>query len=113
MMTQNLPLVWTLIWALVVGNLIAITFLLFITRWVALLTFVNVAMLVPFILTLVMVGVYSSEGQWENLIVLLAIAPPSAGGCQRYDWPRAPFVIGLVLGKIAEVLLHKALGRGA
>lgn len=109
MMTTNLPLVWTLIWALVVGNLIAVTFLLFITRWVALLTFVNVAMLVPFILTLVMVGVYSAEGQWENLIVLLAIA--SIGwGLQRYDWPRAPFVIGLVLGKIAEESLHKALG---
>ena len=25
------------------------------------------------------------------------------------DWPRAPFVIGLVLGKIAEESLHKAL----
>jgi putative tricarboxylic transport membrane protein len=109
MMTSNLPLVWTLIWALVVGNLIAVTFLLFITRWVALLTFVNVAMLVPFILTLVMVGVYSSEGQWENLIVLLAIAA-IGWGLQRYDWPRAPFVIGLVLGKIAEESLHKALG---
>ena len=109
MMTQNLPLVWTLIWALVVGNLIAVTFLLFITRWVALLTFVNVAMLVPFILTLVMVGVYSSEGQWENLIILLAIAAVG-WGLQRYDWPRAPFVIGLVLGKIAEESLHKALG---
>ncbi len=109
MMTTNLPLVWTLIWALVVGNLIAVTFLLFITRWVALLTFVNVAMLVPFILTLVMIGVFSAEGQWENLIVLLAIAV-IGWGLQRYDWPRAPFIIGLVLGKIAEESLHKALG---
>ena len=109
MMTQNLGLVWTLIWALVVGNLIAITFLLFITRWVALLTFVNVLMLVPFILTLVMVGVYSSEGQWENLIVLMAISV-IGWGLLKYDWPRAPFVIGLVLGRIAEESLHKALG---
>ncbi len=109
MMTQNIDLVWTLIWALVVGNLIAISFLLFITRWVALLTFVNAAMLVPFILVLVMVGVYSAEGQWENLIILLLIAA-IGWGLQRYDWPRAPFVIGLVLGKIAEESLHKALG---
>lgn len=109
MVTQHLDLVWTLIWALVVGNLIAITFLLFLTRWVALLTFVNAAMLVPFILTLVMVGVYSSEGQWENLLILLAISVVG-WGLLKYDWPRAPFVIGLVLGRIAEESLHKALG---
>jgi putative tricarboxylic transport membrane protein len=30
-------------------------------------------------------------------------------GLLRADWPRAPFVIGLVLGRIAEESLHKAL----
>ena len=30
-------------------------------------------------------------------------------GLMRAGWPRAPFVIGLVLGKIAEESLHKAL----
>ena len=28
----------------------------------------------------------------------------------RFNWPRAPFVIGLVLGRISEESLHKALG---
>ena len=27
----------------------------------------------------------------------------------RANWPRAPFVIGLVLGRIAEESLHKAM----
>lgn len=109
MMTQNLDLVWTLIWALVVGNIIAVTFLLFVTRWVALLTFVNGAVIVPFILVLVAVGAYANEGQWENLVILMIISF-IGWGLMRYDWPRAPFVIGLVLGKIAEESLHKALG---
>ena len=56
MITKDLYLVWTLIWALVVGNLIAVAFLLFIMRWVALLTFVNGAMLVPFIMVLAVIG---------------------------------------------------------
>jgi len=30
-------------------------------------------------------------------------------GLLRAGWPRAPFVIGLVLGKIAEESLHKAM----
>jgi TctA family transporter len=109
MLTTHLDLVWTLIWALVVGNLIAVTFLLFIMRWVALLTFVNGAMLVPFILVLAVTGAYINEGQWQNLVILLLLSFIGYG-LLRFNWPRAPFVIGLVLGKISEESLHKALG---
>jgi TctA family transporter len=107
-MTDQLPLVWTLIWALVVGNLIAITFLLFICRWAAMLTFVNGAMLVPFIIVVVALGAYVNEGQWENLVILVGLSAIGYG-LLRAGWPRAPFVIGLVLGKIAEESLHKAM----
>ncbi len=109
MMTTQLPLVWTLIWALVVGNLIAVAFRIGIMRWAAVLTFVNGAILVPFIIGLAVVGSYVNEGQWENLIVLVAISVVGYG-MLRFNWPRAPFVIGLVLGRISEESLHKALG---
>jgi TctA family transporter len=108
MITDHLDLVWTLIWALVVGNIIAVSFLLFITRWVALLTFVNGAMLVPFIVVLVALGAYVNEGRWENLVILVVLSAIGYG-LLRADWPRAPFIIGLVLGRIAEESLHKAL----
>jgi TctA family transporter len=109
MMTQEMPLVWTLIWALVVGNLIAVGFLMVIMRWAAVLTFVNGAMLVPFIIVLAVVGSYVNEGQWENLVVLVIISIVGYG-MLRFNWPRAPFVIGLVLGRVSEESLHKALG---
>jgi TctA family transporter len=108
MLTKHLDVVWTLIWALVVGNIIAVTFLLFLARWVAVLTFVNGAMLVPFILVLVVLGTFTSEARWENLLILIALSVIGYG-LLRADWPRAPFVIGLVLGRIAEESLHKAL----
>jgi putative tricarboxylic transport membrane protein len=108
MMTERLDLVWTLIWALVVGNLIAVTFLLFIMRWAVLLTFVNGSMLVPFIVVMAVVGAYVSEGQWQNLVVLVVLSVIGYG-LLRFNWPRAPFVIGIVLGKIGEESLHKAL----
>jgi TctA family transporter len=109
MMAQDLPLVWTLIWALVVGNLIAVGFLMVIMRWAAVLTFVNGAMLVPFIVVAAVVGSYVNEGQWENLVVLVLISIVGYG-MLRFNWPRAPFVIGLVLGRVSEESLHKALG---
>lgn len=109
MLTRHLDLVWTLIWALVVGNLIAVAFLLFINRWVAMLTFVNGTMLAPYIIVVAVIGSYVNEAQWENLIVLVLLSAIGYG-LLRYEWPRAPFVIGLVLGSISEESLHKALG---
>jgi TctA family transporter len=108
MITQHLDVVWTLIWALVVGNIIAVGILLFLTRWVAVLTFVNGAMLVPFIIVLVAIGTFVSEGRWENLLILVGLSVIGYG-LLRAGWPRAPFVIGLVLGKVAEESLNKAL----
>lgn len=108
MVTKHLDLVWTLIWALVVGNLIAVCLLLVICRWVAVLTFVDGRILVPFILVFVSLGCFVSDFQWQNLIVLVVFSAIGYGFL-RADWPRAPFVIGLVLGGKAEASLHQAL----
>jgi len=108
LITQNLELVWMLIWALVVGNIMAVVILLFFARWVALLTFVRGELLIPFVLILCVVGAFVNEAQWENLVILVVLSAIGYG-LLRADWPRAPFVIGLVLGPIAEESLHKAL----
>ncbi|MBK5565422.1 MAG: tripartite tricarboxylate transporter permease [Ensifer sp. SSB1] len=108
MVTKHLDLVWTLIWALVVGNLIAVGILLFACRWIAVLTFVNGRMLAPFILIFVTIGCFVSDVQWQNL-VLLVLFSAVGYGFQRAGWPRSPFVIGLVLGGQAEASLHQAL----
>ncbi len=107
MLTQQLDLVWILIWALVISNIIAVIILLFITRWVAFLTFLRGGIMIPFVLVVVVFGVLLAKGQWENL-VLLAILSVIGYGLLKYDWPRPPFAIGIVLGSIAEDSLHKA-----
>ena len=39
---------------------------------------------------------------------MLGILSMIGYGLLKYDWPRPPFAIGIVLGKIAEGSLHKA-----
>jgi len=107
MLVENLDLVWILIWALVISNLAAVIILLFITRWVALLTFLRGGILIPCVLIITVLGTLLAKGQWENLI-LLGILSVIGYGLLKYDWPRPPFAIGIVLGKIAEGSLHKA-----
>ena len=47
----------------------------------------------------------------DNLSALAALVVLGVLGyfLKKYGWPRPPFVIGLVLGPIAEDSLHKAL----
>ena len=108
MITKHLDLVWMLIWALVVGNIMAVTFLLFIARWVAVLTFIRGALLIPFVLVLCVLGAYINEGHWQNLVILVVLSGIGYA-LLRFGWPRAPFAIGLVLGGIAEKSLNQAL----
>ncbi len=108
MLTQHMDLVWMLIWALVVGNIMAVTFLLFISRWVAYMTFIRGALLIPFVLILCVLGAYINEGQWQNLVILVVLSAIGYG-LLKFGWPRGPFAIGLVLGGIAEKSLNQAL----
>ena len=108
MARERLDLVWILIWTLVIANVLAAVMFLAIGRWLAIVVRLRAGLLVPFVLLLACVGSYLGGGTWENLLVLIVLG---ILGCamKRHHWPRAPFVIGLVLGPIMEVSLHQAL----
>ncbi len=72
------------------------------------LTFVRGGMLIPFVIMLALLGAYLSAAVWQNM-VLLGVLGVLGYFLKKYGWPRPPFVIGLVLGPIAEDSLHKAL----
>jgi TctA family transporter len=54
---------------------------------------------------------FRAAGAWENLLLLVVL-----GGIgymlKRHHWPRPPFVIGVILGPIAEDSLLKSLAIG-
>jgi len=108
MMINQLDLVWILIWALVLANAISVVMFIGVARWLGLLSFIRGGLLIPFVLILGIMGSYLSRGSWENLILMFFIGIIGYM-LKRSGWPRPPFVIGLVLGGIAEESLHKAL----
>lgn len=105
----GMDLVWTLIWALVVANALSVVMFLACAPAFGMLTFVRGGLLIPFVVTLAFLGSFLSQGAWENIVLLCALG---AVGylLKKHGWPRPPFVIGLVLGPIAEDSFHKALG---
>jgi TctA family transporter len=105
---EGMDLVWSLIWTLAFANVLAVFMFLLCAPYLGLLAFVRGGLLIPFIFLLAMLGSYLSQGQWENLVLLVGLGTLGYF-LKHYKWPRPPFVIGLVLGPIAEDSLHKAL----
>ena len=108
MALTGMDLVWSLIWALALANLLSIPVFLAMAPAFSLLVFVRGALLIPFVLVLAFLGAYLSEGAWENMLLLFGLGILGYY-LKKFGWPRPPFVIGLVLGSIAEDSIHKAL----
>ncbi|MBI2360319.1 MAG: tripartite tricarboxylate transporter permease, partial [Deltaproteobacteria bacterium] len=84
-----------------VANIITVAASLLFLNLLAKLTLVRGSILIPFILFLAFIGAYTSNNHFGDLLVLLVF------GLLGYamiccGWPRAPLVLGFVLGKIAE-----------
>lgn len=109
MALTGMDFVWALIWALCIANILAVLMFLACAPAFGMLTFVRGSLIIPFVLTLAFMGAFLSHAAWEN-IVLLCLLGTLGYFLKKHDWPRPPFVIGLVLGPIAEDSLHKALG---
>jgi len=62
----------------------------------------------PVILLLCYIGAYTAKNSMGDLIVLMIF-----GGIGyfmvRYKWPRPPFILGFVLGKLAESYLYSSV----
>lgn len=108
MLTTGLGLVWTLVWTLVLANLLAVVLFLLCWQPFGWLVFVRGGLLAPLVLVFILLGSVISAHGGEALLLLAGLGLLGYG-LKCYGWPRAPFMVGLVLGTVAEDALHKAL----
>jgi putative tricarboxylic transport membrane protein len=90
-----------MVWTMVVANIITVAVSLFFLNYLAKLTLIRGTVLIPFILFFSFIGAYTSNNHLGDLLVFIAFG--FLGYVMiRCDWPRAPLVLGFVLGRIAE-----------
>ena len=107
MIVHDLPLVWSLIWAIAISNLLCTTFLLLASKHMGAIAHVRASLLVPVVLVFALLGTFLAKDHWESLLVFAGLG--ALGYVMRRNhWPRPCFIIGLVLGPTAEVSFHKA-----
>ena len=107
MLTTGLPLTFTIVWTVALANVIGAVLALSWVPFMSRVTSLRAGILVPLVLILSLLGV-SSRGYSED--ILMALFFGVVGYVMRLmDVPRAPIVLGFVLGRMFEINLHLTL----
>jgi putative tricarboxylic transport membrane protein len=110
MLTKHLAVTYSMVWTLVLANIIAVLACLALLPYLALVTGIRGGLMIPFLLLLVFVGSYTANRQIADLLVTFGFG--AIGYLMvRFGWPRAPLVLGFVLGKLAETYLFISVAR--
>lgn len=101
MLTDQLHITFSMVWTIVIANIIAAVLLMVLTNQIAKVAFVRGHLIVPGVIVFVFMGAWlggSSIGDW---IACLAMAVVGFF-MKRSGWPRPPLVLALVLGSLME-----------
>ena len=110
MLTKHLAITYSMVWTLVISNVICVLLCLGILNHLAQITNVRGGVIIPFVLFLVFVGSYTANGQIADLIVTFIFG--LLGYLMAlFGWPRPPLVLGFVLGKLIETYLFISVAR--
>lgn len=101
MLTKNVDVTFSMVWIVVVANIIAVSLSFPLLRHLTKLTFIRGTWLVPFLLVLVGIGAFTASNSFNDIVVMLAAAVLGVVAIQ-WDWPRVPFLLAVVLGSLAE-----------
>jgi TctA family transporter len=101
MLTTSLDVTFSMIWVTVIANFIAVAAAFLFLKPLTRLTFISGPLLVPFLLLLLALGAYTANNSFADVFVMIAAAAVGVL-CIRYDWPRVPFLLAVVLGSLAE-----------
>jgi putative tricarboxylic transport membrane protein len=102
---ENEREIYGLIVAMTISCVLASVIGLLLTRWIVLITFINVRIIVPIVVSVALTGVYVLEGRMAD-VVLTMVMGLIGYVMIRFDYPRLTLVIALVLGETAERSYH-------
>ncbi len=110
MLTRHLDITFSMMWTIVIANVIVVAVSLIILKHLAKLTQVRSAIIIPFILLLIYIGSVTANNSFGDLLITLLFG---CLGCLMalFNWPRAPLILGIVLGDIFEKNLYISIVR--
>ena len=110
MLTKHLAVTFSMVWTLVIANIVTVLLCLAILNHLAKIIYVRGGVIIRFVLFLIFVGSYTANGQIADLLVTFVFGLLGYF-MVLYGWPRPPLVLGFVLGKLIETYLFISVSR--
>ncbi len=110
MLTRYLPLTFSMVWTIIIANILVVAASLLLINHLASMTTIRGTLIIPFVLLLTFIGGYTASNDLGDLILTLL-----SGGLGylmvRYGYPRPPFILGFILGRLAESYFYISTTR--
>ena len=110
MLTSQLNLTFAVIWTLVIANIVATTLCMVFAKPIARVCFLPFYAIVPPVVAFIFIGAFAANFHSYDLTGLM-IFSLLGFFMRRYGWPRAPLVLGVVLGDKMELYLWLSYTR--
>ncbi|MDP6559131.1 MAG: tripartite tricarboxylate transporter permease [Candidatus Binatia bacterium] len=104
MLTEHLDLTVSLVYTIVIANVIVVPIMLFAAPWMVRVAAIPPNVLAPVVIGLVTLAAYQATYSMEDLFLVLAFAVLGVF-MKKYGWPRPPILIAIVLAEIVEKYL--------
>jgi TctA family transporter len=105
MLTDELALVFSMVWIIVFANIMITGIGLGVSPWLAKLPSLNPRIMIPIVLSVCLLGAYATRGYVEDVITACVFGVIGYF-MDKYNYSRANLVIGMVLATMIERNLH-------
>jgi TctA family transporter len=106
LVTQHLDFVLLMGWSVFWSNLLAVVAFLAILPVVGKIVYLRMDYIAPLVTAIAVIGTMMEQSGWIPMLVLF-LAALLASMLANGNWPRAPFLLGFIMGHLAEVNLIK------
>jgi TctA family transporter len=97
----HLGLTFSFVWTIVIANIVTVAVCFLFLKQLAKVTQVRGSLLIPPVLLLIYLGAFAEKNAFEDLYLVLFFGV-LGWVMEKLHWPRAPLILGLVLGPLAE-----------
>jgi putative tricarboxylic transport membrane protein len=110
MLTKQLSVTLTLVWTLVLANLIGAGICFLLVSQIARVSMVRIHRLFPLLMTVIFLGAYQGRQDFGDLMTLVVFGA-LGWSMKRAGWPRPPLILGFILGKTIQDRLFLSISR--
>lgn len=101
MLTSNLDVTYTLVWAIAIANVFGTTVVILLGNRIARISTIRPTILAPLVISMVFIAALQATHSIGDLVTLVVVGA-IGWMMKRLGWPRPPFILAFILSPIVE-----------